>query len=113
MDMSAGFAAAARIEAPQARVTYNKAHIFIKKWCSRVKKTRLHAPKKFTAMVERHLNGLLNYFVSRLTNALWEGFNSKIQQIKTAARGQRLFQKYRTRILFLLGELDLSVRLSH
>ena len=196
MDMSAGFAAAARIEAPQARVTYDKfhvvshlskavdeirraehkallaqgdetlkgqrmlflfnpenfseqqaasfeillksnlkagqawafkelfanfweqpdkesAHIFIKKWCSRVKKNRLHALKKFAAMVERHLNGLLNYFVSRLTNALCEGFNSKIQQIKTAARGFRSFQNYRTRILFFLGDLDLSVRLSH
>ena len=72
------------------------AHIFIKKWCSRVKKNRLHALKKFAAMVERHLNGLLNYFVSRLTNALCEGFNSKIQQIKTAARGFRSFQNYRT-----------------
>ena len=89
------------------------AHIFIKKWCSRVKKTRLHALKKFAPMVERHLNGLLNYFVSRLTNALCEGFNSKIQQIKTASRGFRSFQNYRTRILFFLGDLDLSVRLSH
>jgi transposase len=112
MDMSAGFAAA-RIEAPQARVTYDKFHVVIKKWCSRGKKTRLHALRKFTAMVERHLNGLLNYFVSRLTNALCEGFNSKIQQIKTAARGFRSFQNYRTRILFFLGDLDLSVRLSH
>jgi transposase len=113
MDMSAGFASAARMEAPQARVTYNKADIFIKKWCSRVKKTRLHALKKFAAMVEHHLNGLLNYFVSLLTNALCEGFNSKIHQFKTAACGFRSFQNYRTRILFFLGDLDLSVRLSH
>lgn len=196
MDMSAGFAAAARIEAPQARVTYDKFHvvshlskavdeirraehkallaqddetlkgqrmlflfnpenfseeqaasfdlllrsnlkagqawafkelfanfweqpdkesarIFIKKWCSRVKKTRLPALKAVASMIERHLDGLLNYFISRLTNALCEGFNSKIQQIKTAARGFRSFENYRTRILFFLGDLDLSVRLSH
>jgi len=42
-----------------------------------------------------------------------DGFNSKIQQIKTAARGFRSFENYRTRILFFLGDLDLSVRLSH
>jgi transposase len=113
MDMSAGFASAARMEAPQALVTYNKADILIKKWFSRVKKTGLRALKKFAAMVERHLNGLLNHVVSCLTNALCEGFNSKILQIKTAARSFRSFQNYRTRILFFLGDLDLSVRLSH
>jgi transposase len=64
-------------------------------------------------MLKRHLNGLLNHFISRLTNALCEGFSSKIQQIKTAARGFRSFENYRTRILYFLGDLDLSVRLSH
>jgi transposase len=64
-------------------------------------------------MLERHLNGLLNYFVSRLTNALCESFNSKIQPNKTAARGFRSFQHYRTRILFFHGDFDLSVRLIH
>jgi len=196
MDMSAGFAAAARIEAPQARVTYDKyhvvshlnkavdqirraehkvllaqgdetlkgqrmlflfnpenfseeqaasfdtllksnlkagqawaykelftnfweqpdkesAHTFVKKWCSRVKKTKLPALKAVAAMIERHLEGLLNYFVNRLSNALCEGFNSKIQQIKTAARGFRSFENYRTRILFFLGALDLSIRTGH
>ncbi len=60
-------------------------------------------------MIERHFEGLLNYFVHRLTNALCEGFNSKIQQLKSAARGFRSFWNYRTRILFFLGKLDLSV----
>ena len=82
---------------------------FLRQWCSRVKKTRLNALKKVVAMIERHFEGLLNYFVHRLTNALCEGFNSKIQQLKSAARGFRSFWNYRTRILFFLGRLDLSV----
>lgn len=196
MDMSAGFAAAARLEAPQARITYDKYHIvshlnkavdqirraehkalqaqgddtlkgrrqlflfnpqhfspeqaatfetllkanlktgqawaykelfsefweqphreaaeaFLKKWCSRVKRTRLAPLQRVVAMIERHREGLLNYFLNRLNNALCEGFNSKIQQIKTAARGFRSFANYRTRILFFLGDLNLSLSQSH
>ncbi len=37
-----------------------------------------------------------------------EGFNSRIQAIKAAARGFRRFQNYRTRILFFCGKLDLA-----
>jgi len=33
--------------------------------------------------------------------------NSKIQSLKSAARGFRNFQNYRTRILFFCGKLDL------
>jgi transposase len=62
------------------------------------------------AMLKRHLPGLLNYFAHRLTNAMSEGFNSKIQQIKSNARGFRSFQSYRVRILFFCGKLDLLPR---
>lgn len=196
MDMSAGFAAAARIEAPQARITYDKYHVashlnkavdqtrraehkelsaqgddtlkgqrylflynpegfsatqseafeellkinlkagrawaykelftefwqqpdrasgrkFIAEWCAKVRRSGLTHMKKVAAMLERHLEGLLNYFVSRLTNALCEGFNSRIQQLKTAARGFRSFANYRTRILFFMGALDMSISPSH
>jgi transposase len=199
MDMSAGFAAAAKVEAPQARITYDKFHIvghlnkavdqtrreehkelmaegledlkgqrwlfitnpdnlsqrqsddfrellkinlrtgqawahkeifsafweqpdkaaadrFLTKWCHAVHRSKLKALKKVAEMLVRHREGLLNYFVSRLTNALCEGFNSKIQQLKSAARGFRSFDNYRTRILFFLGKLDYSItpfRLSH
>ncbi|MCR9210012.1 MAG: transposase, partial [bacterium] len=35
-------------------------------------------------------------------------FNSKIQSIKSAARGFRSFKNYRLRILFYCGKLDLN-----
>ena len=44
---------------------------------------------------------------SWLTNATAEGFNSRVQSIKSAARGFRNFENYRTRILFYCGKLDL------
>ena len=53
------------------------------------------------------------YFRYRITNATSEGFNSRIQSIKSAARGFRDFQNYRTRILFYCGKLNLKPDLSH
>jgi len=40
-------------------------------------------------------------------NSMAEGFNSKIQSIKSNARGFRSFDSYRTRILFFCGKLNL------
>lgn len=42
-----------------------------------------------------------------------EGLNSKIQSIKSAARGFHSFASYRIRILFFCGKLDPKPRLTH
>ena len=49
-----------------------------------------------------------NFMLGAFTNALTEGFNSKIQAIKADARGFRSFPNYRIRILFHCGKLDLQ-----
>jgi transposase len=196
MDMSAGFAAASRVEAPQARITFDKYHIvshlnkavdqtrrdeqkelraegdelltgmrwffltnpahltepqqktfdellthslrtgqvwaykeiftefwdqpdrtsaktFLDRWLHRVKRTKHKYLKKVAEMIQRHEQGILNYFDGRYTNAVCEGFNSKIQSLKSAARGFRSFENYRIRILFFLGRLDLSLAPGH
>jgi transposase len=65
-------------------------------------------------MLKRHLPHLLSYFRQPITNAISEGFNSKIQSLKSAARGFRVFDNYRTRILFYCGKLQLAPdRISH
>jgi transposase len=45
--------------------------------------------------------------VKALTNAMSEGFNSKIQQLRHTARGFRNFDNFRNRILFFCGKLQL------
>ncbi len=51
---------------------------------------------------------LLTWFAHRITNALSEGFNSVIQNLKANARGFRNFRNYRTRLLFFCGKFDLK-----
>ena len=58
--------------------------------------------------LKSHLVNLLTYFQRPITNALTEGFNSKIQAIKADARGFHRFENHRARILFFCGKLDLA-----
>jgi transposase len=51
-----------------------------------------------------------SYLTHRITNAMSKAFNSRIQSLKSAARGFHLFSRFRTRILFFLGSLDLQPR---
>ena len=80
---------------------------FFEDWYRRAIHTRLDKIKKVARTLKDHLKNLLTYFVHPITNALTEGFNSRIQAIKSAARGFRNFENYRTRILFFCGKLEL------
>jgi transposase len=81
---------------------------WLKKWISRVEQTALTHMKKVAETLRTHMDNLLNYFTHPITNAMSEGFNSKIQALKSAARGFRSFRNYRARILFFCGRLDMS-----
>ncbi len=80
---------------------------FFKNWFGWAARSRLKAVIKVAKMIKRHLENILTYLRHPITNAVTEGLNSKIQAIKSNARGFRSFQNYRTRILFFCGKLDL------
>ena len=63
---------------------------------------------KVARMLKNHLHGIMNYFHHGITNAFAEGINSKIQTIKSSARGFRNFENYRIAILFHCGKLDMK-----
>jgi len=77
------------------------------RWYSWAIRSRLEPVKKVARMVKRHLEGILNAIVRRITNARAEGINAKIQWIKYTARGFRNRDRFRTAIYFHLGGLDL------
>lgn len=80
---------------------------FFKQWYGWATHSRLKPVIKVAKMLKRHLDNILTYFRHGITNAMSEGFNSRIQSIKSQARGFRAFENYRTRILFYCGKLDL------
>ena len=80
---------------------------FFKDWFGWVSRSRLGPMVDVAQMLKRHLENLLTCLKPRITNAVTEGLNSKIQSIKSAARGFRNFKNYRTRILFFCGKLTL------
>ena len=56
---------------------------------------------------QRHLPNVLTYFTHRITNAVAEGLNSKIQTIKKMAYGFRNREHFKTAIFFHCGGLQL------
>ena len=86
---------------------------FFQRWYSWAIRSRLKPIKKVAVMLKKHLEGLLAYFRHPITNAKPEAFNSRIQSIKSAAKGFRCFENYRIRILFYCGKLNLQPKTSH
>lgn len=84
------------------------ARSFFERWYKEAFKTGLPEIRKVARMLKKHLENILTYFESYITNAASEGLNSKIQAIKANARGFRNFENYRISILFFCGKLELS-----
>ena len=80
---------------------------FFDRWYGWAVRSRLKPVSAVAKMLKRHLDNTLTYFRHGITNAMSEGFNSRIQSIKSQARGFRTFENYRTRILFYCGKLQL------
>ncbi|MCB0321076.1 MAG: ISL3 family transposase [Bdellovibrionales bacterium] len=79
---------------------------FFQRWYWWATHSRLKPMADVAKLMKRHLPNILTYLRHLITNAMMEGFNSKIQSIKANARGYRNFTNYRTAILFYCGKLE-------
>lgn len=52
-----------------------------------------------SATIDRHLDGICNYFLSRTTSGVMEGINNKIKLIKRQGYGFSNFDNFRSRLL--------------
>jgi transposase len=66
--------------------------------------------RKFAQCLTRNAVEILNYFQTLRTNAILEGFNSKISIIKSRARGFRNMRNFMNMIYFVCGELALPLQ---
>ncbi len=80
------------------------------KWYGWAIRSRLAPMKKAAKTLKYYLWGILNAMKHRVTNAMSEGINTKIQYLKRAARGYRNRDRFRNAIYFHLGGLDLYPR---
>ena len=65
--------------------------------------------KKFGELFTRNGEDILNYFLTFRTNAILEGFNSKISIIKNRARGFKNLKNFINMIYFICGELSFPI----
>ena len=80
---------------------------FFKDWHGKAMRSKIEPIKAVARMLKAHLPELLNYLAHQITNAASEGFNSLIQNLKANARGLPNFTKFRVRILFHCGKLEM------
>ncbi len=78
-----------------------------KRWLSWAQRCRLKPMTKVAKTIKRHLWGIINAIVLKVTNAGAESLNAKIQKLKRWACGYRNRERFRTAIMFHLGGLDL------
>lgn len=79
----------------------------LKALCSWMMYSRLESMKALARQLRRHW-GILAYFDHRRTNAIPEGLNSVIQNVKTRARSFRNMDYFISTMIYLTcGKLDL------
>jgi transposase len=77
------------------------------RWHSWAIRSQLKPIIAVAKMIDRHIDNVLTYFKHRITNAVSEGINSKIQTIKKQAYGYRNRENFKMAIYFHCGGLEL------
>lgn len=89
-------------------ITLKEAEPRLQKLCTWLMRSRLEPMKKLCGLIRDHWKEILNYFEYRLTNAILEGINSIIQNIKRRARGFRNNEYFTTMIYLNCSDLDID-----
>lgn len=87
--------------------TQQEAIDFFNNWCKSIDKINNAPLLKVAKTFRNHLQGLIDYYKHRVSNAMAECVNMTIQQIKSKARGFKSAKAFRIAILFHLGHLNL------
>lgn len=83
---------------------------YFDKWYWWASHSRLAPMRTAAATLKRHIDNIVTYAKHRITNALGESLNAKIEKAKRMACGFRNREHYKTSIYFHCGGLDLYPR---
>ena len=84
-----------------------RASAYLDMWVDKVEQSALNALKKVAKTFQRHAKGIVNFVKHKVTNAVVERINGKIQNLNQVARGYSSFKNFRIAVLFFNGKLDL------
>lgn len=84
---------------------------FLKRWTTTALKSRIESIRKFVKTVRKHVNRLLPYIGSKLTNAIAEGLNRIMKIIKNRASGFRNLDAFKDMIFLVVGDLDIPAQI--
>jgi transposase len=80
---------------------------YFEKWYYWATHSRLTPIKKAAKTLNNHIDNIVTYAKHKITNALGEGINAKIEKVKRLACGYRNQEHYRHAIYFHCGGLEL------
>jgi transposase len=84
-----------------------QAWAFFDMWIEKVNQSMIKPMIKVAKTMQNHAVGIINNVKHRISNALAERFNGKIQTLNVVGRGYRTCKNFRSAILFFNGRLDL------
>lgn len=86
------------------------APMVLKDWIGWGLRCRLMPMVEVAKMLQRHYDGIVQWFTSKLNNGLLEGINSLFQAAKRKARGYRSDKNMVAMIYLLAGKLDYNLK---
>ena len=92
-----------------AQPTRGWGELFFDKWIGWARRSRLEPMKAVARTMEKHREGILAWFDSRISNGLIEGINSVVQAAKTKAHGYRNSETLKAVTYLVAGKLDLRL----
>jgi transposase len=92
-----------------AQPTRGWGELFFDTWIGWARRSRLEPMKAVARTMQKHREGILAWFESRISNGLIEGINSVVQAAKTKAHGYRNRETLKAVTYLVAGRLDLRL----
>jgi transposase len=84
----------------------NVVRAMLQQWCTNVMRSKVEPMKVVARMIRSHLEGIVAWARTRMTNGFLEALNGLFQAAKRKARGYRRLSTIRTVIFLIAGKLD-------
>jgi len=89
-----------------SRKQINVVRAMLRQWCTNVMRSKVEPMKAVAKLIRNHLEGIVAWARSRMTNGFLEALNGLFQAAKRKARGYRRLSTIRTIMFLIAGKLD-------